>query len=144
MKTRTHILYFSILLFLCFPVAVSAADKPGEIYVLKIDDAISPGVADFIQTEIQRANDENAVCLILELDTPGGLAESMRTIVKAILASRVPVVVYVAPSGARAASAGVMITMAADVTLAGTGDGALRWLDPDDDKLSLGSRFLLR
>ncbi len=103
------------LILLCPLGAVSSAEIAGEIVVLKVDDAISPGVADFIETEIQKANDENALCLIVELDTPGGLAESMRTIVKAILASRIPVVVYVAPGGARAASAGVMITMAADV-----------------------------
>ena len=107
--------YLIILAFFCSLVAVSAAESAGEIYVMQIDDAISPGVADFIETEIQKANDEGAACLIIELDTPGGLAESMRTIVKAILASRIPVVVFVAPSGARAASAGVMITMAADV-----------------------------
>jgi membrane-bound serine protease (ClpP class) len=86
-----------------------------EIYILKINDAISPGVADFIKTGIKKANDDDAVCLIIELDTPGGLAESMRTIIKAILASRIPIVVFVSPGGARAASAGVMITMAADI-----------------------------
>ncbi len=88
---------------------------PNEIYIMKVDDAISPGVADFLKKGIETANDENAACVIIEMDTPGGLAESMRSIVKAILASRIPVVVYVAPSGARAASAGVMITMAADI-----------------------------
>jgi membrane-bound serine protease (ClpP class) len=98
----------------------SYADTPvpavqKEIYILKINDAISPGVADFIKTGIEKANDDGAACLIIELDTPGGLAESMRTIIKAILASRIPVVVYVSPGGARAASAGVMITMAADI-----------------------------
>lgn len=86
-----------------------------EIYILKINDAISPGVADFIKTGIKKANDDGAACLIIELDTPGGLAESMRTIIKAILASRIPIVVFVSPGGARAASAGVMITMAADI-----------------------------
>jgi len=86
-----------------------------EIYILKINDAISPGVADFIKTGIKKANDDAAACLIIELDTSGGLAESMRTIIKAILASRIPIVVYVSPGGARAASAGVMITMAADI-----------------------------
>ena len=86
-----------------------------QIYIIKVNDAIGPGVADFLKTGIEKANDDRAACLIIELDTPGGLAESMRVIVKAILASSVPVIVYVAPGGARAASAGVMITMAADV-----------------------------
>lgn len=86
-----------------------------EVYIMQVDDAISPGVADFLISGIEQANDENAACLIIEMDTPGGLAESMRSIIKAILASRIPVIVFVAPSGARAASAGVMITMAADI-----------------------------
>jgi len=115
MRTTTTNIILLTLVLLCSVVSVPTAESAGEIYVLKVDDAISPGVADFIETEIQTANEENAVCLIIELDTPGGLAESMRTIVKAILASRIPVVVFVSPSGARAASAGVMITMAADV-----------------------------
>ncbi len=115
MKIKTTIVVLPLLLLFCSLLAVSAAENAGEIYVLKVNDAISPGVADFIETEIEKANEEKAVCLIIELDTPGGLAESMRTIVKAILGSRIPVVVFVAPSGARAASAGVMITMAADV-----------------------------
>ena len=86
-----------------------------EIYIVTVNDAISPGVADFLKRGIEKANDEDALCLIIEMDTPGGLAESMRIIIKAILASRIPVIVYVAPGGARAASAGVMITMAADI-----------------------------
>jgi len=64
---------------------------------------------------INKASADKVSCIVIELDTPGGLAESMREIVKAIFASKVPVVIYVAPSGARAASAGVMITMAADI-----------------------------
>ncbi|MDH3878648.1 MAG: nodulation protein NfeD, partial [Desulfobacterales bacterium] len=64
---------------------------------------------------IEKAEAEEAACIIIELDTPGGLAESMRLIIQDILGSQVPVVVYVSPAGARAASAGVMITMAADI-----------------------------
>jgi membrane-bound serine protease (ClpP class) len=90
----------------------AAAD---EIFIIRVADAISPGTADFIHHGIKTAETQQAACLIVELDTPGGLAESMRKIVQDILASSVPVVVYVAPSGARAASAGVMITMAADI-----------------------------
>jgi len=84
-----------------------------EIYIMKVSGAISPGTADFIRRGIENAS--GAACLIIELDTPGGLAESMRRIVMKIYAAKVPVVVYVSPSGARAASAGVMITMAGDV-----------------------------
>ncbi|MBW1696925.1 MAG: nodulation protein NfeD [Deltaproteobacteria bacterium] len=86
-----------------------------EAYIIKISGAIGPGVADFIKTGIKKASEEDAACIIIELDTPGGLAESMRQIVMDIYASKVPVVVYVFPSGARAASAGVMITLAADI-----------------------------
>jgi len=89
--------------------------QSGDIYIIRIADAISPGTADFIKSGIKKAEENEAACIIIELDTPGGLAESMRLIVQNILASRVPVVVFVSPGGARAASAGVMITMAADV-----------------------------
>jgi len=86
-----------------------------DIYIIKVSDAISPGVAEFIKDGIETAEKDGAACLIIELDTPGGLAESMRRIIQNILGSKVPVVVFVSPSGARAASAGVMITMAADI-----------------------------
>lgn len=95
--------------------AFGVAAEPSDIYIMRVADAISPGTAEFIKSGIKRAEDNDAACLIIELDTPGGLAESMRQIVQSILASSVPVVVFVSPSGARAASAGVMITMAADV-----------------------------
>ena len=86
-----------------------------DIYIIKVSDAISPGVAEFVTDGIETAEKDGAACLIIELDTPGGLAESMRRIIQSILGSKVPVVVFVSPSGARAASAGVMITMAADI-----------------------------
>ena len=89
--------------------------QQNEVYIIRVADAISPGTADFIKSGIKTAEENGAACLIIELDTPGGLAESMRIIVQNILSSRVPVVVFVYPGGARAASAGVMITMAADV-----------------------------
>lgn len=97
----------------CLQVSSSGAADSAEIYIMTVSDAISPGTADFIERGIKKAS--HAACLIIELDTPGGLAESMRQIVMAMYASVEPVVVYVYPSGARAASAGVMITMAADV-----------------------------
>ena len=105
------------LVFLCvnLPTTTTAAAPDKVIFLVEIEDAISPGVADHIERMIERANTEKVTCVIIALDTPGGLAESMRTIIKAILASDVPIVVYISPSGARAASAGVMITMAADI-----------------------------
>jgi membrane-bound serine protease (ClpP class) len=102
----------AILAVLGLTLAWGAA---GDVYIMRVSDAISPGTAEFIQSGLKKAEKEGASCVIVELDTPGGLAESMRTIVQGILASPLPVVVYVSPSGARAASAGVMITMAADI-----------------------------
>lgn len=113
-KVIIKILVLTLFLYLSL-YSGAGHTAQNEIYIIKVDDAIGPGVADFLKRGIEKANDENAACLIIEMDTPGGLAESMRTIIKAILASRIPVIVYVAPSGARAASAGVMITMAADI-----------------------------
>jgi membrane-bound serine protease (ClpP class) len=93
----------------------SAWAGKNDIYIIEVVDAISPGVAEFIKDGIETAEKEGAACIIIALDTPGGLAESMRMIIQNILGSKVPVVVYVSPAGARAASAGVMITMAADI-----------------------------
>jgi len=80
-----------------------------------IDGSINPAVADFVRESIARAAREQAPALVIQLDTPGGLLPSTRAIVKDILAAPVPVVVYVAPSGAGAGSAGVFITLAAHV-----------------------------
>lgn len=98
-----------------FVLATSVLAGQNEIYIIKVADAISPGTAEYIKAGIKTAEENAATAVIIELDTPGGLAESMRLIVQRILGSSVPVVVFVSPSGARAASAGVMITMAADV-----------------------------
>jgi membrane-bound serine protease (ClpP class) len=96
-----------------FPLAAQAAE--GEIYVVKVSGTINPGLAEYLIGSIDKSFREGAACLVIQLDTPGGLALSMRSIVMAILASEIPIVVYVSPSGARAASAGVMITLAADI-----------------------------
>jgi len=98
------------------PLAVNpAAAGSAPVYLFRLTGAVSPANADFLESAVRQANAEGAGCLIVMLDTPGGLAESMRRMVMAMYASDIPVVVYVAPSGARAASAGVMVTMAADV-----------------------------
>ncbi len=112
---RAKLTIVLVLSFMILPVAGSAWAAKGDVYIVAINDAISPGIAEYIKNSIERAEREKAACLIIELDTPGGLAESMRLIIKDILGSPVPIVVFVAPRGARAASAGVMITMAADV-----------------------------
>lgn len=93
------------------------APKPPqrEVLVIEIDDPITPVTAEYIIRAIDRATERNAEALIIQLDTPGGLVESTREIVKKMLAAEVPTVVYVAPSGARAASAGVFITLTANV-----------------------------
>jgi len=93
----------------------------GPVHLIEIEDIISPVTSDFLSQEIGTAREAGAACLVVKLDTPGGLETSMRDMVKEILNSRVPVVVYVSPSGARAASAGVFITMAAHVAVMAPG-----------------------
>ena len=112
MKTKI----FQLVVMLVFLAGTNIVfAEQSEVYIIRVADAIGPGIADYIISGIKTAEENGAACLIIELDTPGGLAESMRIIVQNILSSRVPVVVFVYPGGARAASAGVMITMAADV-----------------------------
>lgn len=86
-----------------------------EVIVITVEGVINPVSAEYITKSIRKAVKNNAEALIIELDTPGGLDTSMRNIVKEIIASEVPVIVYVAPSGARAASAGAFITLAAHI-----------------------------
>jgi membrane-bound serine protease (ClpP class) len=113
MKRINFILPALVLFLFCFSGNNFAAEN--EVYTIEISGSINPAVADFLKKGINQASGDGVSCVIIKIDTPGGLAESMREIVKAIFASKVPVVTYVAPSGARAASAGVMITIAADI-----------------------------
>ena len=93
------------------------ADPPAgrRVLAVEFENDVNPVTQEFAVSQIRRANRERYSAVVILLDTPGGLGESMRKIVKAEVASRIPVVVYVSPDGARAASAGVWIGMAADV-----------------------------
>ena len=95
-------------------IGIIFADSP-QIDVVEYQGIINPPAAEFIAKAIKESAEKRAAAIIIRLDTPGGLDQSMRTIVKDIIASEIPVIVYVAPSGARAASAGTFITMAAHV-----------------------------
>jgi membrane-bound serine protease (ClpP class) len=85
------------------------------IKVVGLQDSINPGTAHFLARGIEQAAADEAALMVVQLDTPGGLVTSMRTMVQAIMNAPVPVVVFVGPSGAQAASAGVFVTMAADI-----------------------------
>jgi len=101
------------LLFYLFSFSVLFARS--QVNIITINGVINPVAQDFIRSAIEEAEGDSANCLVIKMDTPGGLMKSMHIIVKDIMASEVPVVVYVAPSGSRAASAGVFITYAAHV-----------------------------
>lgn len=133
-------MYKKVFLFLLiFAASVSVPFAQDDVvYFLKIDGVINPATAGFIIEGIEKAEEKEASCLVIQMDTPGGLMESMRSIVKRILASRVPIIVYVAPSGSRAGSAGVFITMAAHVAAMapGTNIGAAHPVQMGEKKIS--------
>ncbi len=110
-----------LLCVLCFASLTLGAGlgdraQAAQVNVIELDNQIiSPVTQQYILDAIERSEREHAECLLVMLDTPGGLLESTRAIVKGLLNARVPVVVYVAPSGARAGSAGVFITLAAHI-----------------------------
>jgi membrane-bound serine protease (ClpP class) len=106
---------FLILSFIIFSTSINFAQPSSVIYLLNIEGAINPITAQYIVDGIEEAEDKQAECVIIQMDTPGGLDDSMRNIIKKMLNSRVPVVIYVAPQGARAASAGAFITIAANI-----------------------------
>jgi membrane-bound serine protease (ClpP class) len=107
---RAFVLFLSIFLF-----SVGTASAYTVFQIQLDDDTINPVTAEFIEESITAATRANAQCLIIKLDTPGGLLSSTRTIVKNIMKSKTPVVVYIAPAGSRAGSAGTFITYASHV-----------------------------
>ncbi len=132
MKRPKNILIAVLLAaLLCGGLQPAADGADREVFVIEVSGTINPGLAEYLIRSMEEASGERAGCIVIQLDTPGGLALSMRSIVMAMLASEIPVVVYVSPSGARAASAGVMITLAADVAAMapGTNIGAAHPVD---------------
>ena len=95
--------------------SVQPSGPGSHVNLIVVDGGINPAVKDFIRDSIRQAREGNARALVIQLDTPGGLLSSTRSIVKDLLSAPLPVIVYVAPSGAGAGSAGVFITMAANV-----------------------------
>ncbi len=100
-------------LFVLFLFLVLSHSFSSEVYVITINDAITPVTAKYIIDHVNMAEEADAECLVIRLDTPGGLLDATLAIDKTLLASNVPVVVYISPRGGRAASAGVFITYAA-------------------------------
>ncbi len=105
-----RILRYCLFLFL-LPSALAAQ----KVISIKIDGSINPATASFIHDAIEKAKNEKAACLLIHLNTPGGLLKSTRVIVSDMLDSPVPIIVYVSPGGAHAGSAGVFITLAANI-----------------------------
>jgi membrane-bound serine protease (ClpP class) len=120
-----------IVLFLVIFSVLPLIAFSQKVVTIKIDGSINPASAEFIQRSIEKARDEKAECLVIRLNTPGGLLKSTRVIVSDMLESPVPVVVYVSPSGAHAGSAGVFITLAAHIAAMapGTNIGAAHPID---------------
>ena len=97
------------------PASGSSATPANRVLVAEFENDVNPVTQDYLLDAIERGEREDYDAVVIVMDTPGGLGSSMRAIVKAILAAKVPVVVYVAPSGSSADSAGAVIGMAADV-----------------------------
>jgi membrane-bound serine protease (ClpP class) len=112
MLMKQIVLFFAFLFFLLLCWSQLAAQN---VVAIKVDGTINPVATDFIRRGIQHAQTEKAECLLIQLNTPGGLLKSTRIIVSDMLESPVPVVVYVSPGGAHAGSAGVFITLAAHI-----------------------------
>lgn len=122
-RYRSELRWFAASLVLCVLSLIAPAQQP-LVYKFRLHETIQPVSQGELEQAIARAKSGGAAALLVELDTPGGMVESMRAMVAAELASRVPVIVYVAPSGARAGSAGFFLLEAADVAVMAPGTEA--------------------
>jgi membrane-bound serine protease (ClpP class) len=104
-----------LIVVACAATAVTFGQQTGGVYTAEIDGIIHPVAADYVRQVIERADAANAALVIITLRTPGGLVDSTRDINNTIIRAKTPVAVFVGPAGNRAASAGFLITMAADV-----------------------------
>ncbi len=128
-----------LLSLLLLAALISSLSAQGDVvYLLKVDGIINPASAGYIVKGIDKAERDGASCLVIQMDTPGGLMESMRSIVKRILTAQIPIIVYVAPSGSRAGSAGVFITLAGHVAAMapGTNIGAAHPVQMGEKEIS--------
>ena len=137
-QLRLHLRALLAIFVLCLIACFAQSPTAPQVDRLLMDDTVQPISAEILSHSIQQAQSDHAALLLIELNTPGGLLDSTRTMVRDIEASPVPVAIYVAPSGARAASAGFFLLEAADVAAMapGTNTGAAhpvlegRVLDP--------------
>ncbi|MDP2209065.1 MAG: nodulation protein NfeD [Bacteroidota bacterium] len=122
---KKSVVIFGVMFFLSgFFITQIRTENPqseNRVFVITVDGSINPSSAEYINSGIKKAKEKNAECLIIKLNTPGGLLKSTRIIVTDILNSPVPVIVYVSPSGSQAASAGVFVTLAAHIAVMAPG-----------------------
>ncbi|MDX2091552.1 MAG: nodulation protein NfeD [Kofleriaceae bacterium] len=123
---RIVVLLLFVLLAPVVAAPAPADDSTPRVFVLDLDDTVQPVSLRYLERGLRIAAEEQAALIVIEVDTPGGLLESLRSMTSAILGSTVPVAVYVTPSGARAASAGFFLLLAADIAAMapGTNTGA--------------------
>src|SRR5207244_779631 len=131
---RVTVILTAALVFLHMLFALAQGSSPGSnqlVDLIDVDGPINPASASFIADSIAQAQASNEAALVIQLDTPGGLLSSARDIVKTLLNSPVPVIVYVAPAGASAASAGTFVLEAANIAAMapGTTVGAAHPID---------------
>jgi len=115
MKKKIIVFFLILISIFSYSLKENYTTPNSSIYLLQLNGIINPVTSQYVVSGIEDAEAEEAECLILQLDTPGGLDTSMRDIIKKMLNSTIPIIVYISPSGGRAASAGVFITLASNI-----------------------------